>query len=284
MIELRPLADATEKQEVELLLARCDVREGLELPVAIPEPGALPDGGMPPLIYRQDGEIRGFLLLEGWPIPEGTPLVHPEHRLKGIGRTLVEAATQECRKRGLKRWMMVGEEQCEGCARFAEHLGARFDSREYRMELVAAELPARPVNPDGLTLERVSRANSGAFARTLAAAFDDPVDQVVKWSAEQADLPNVRLMVCTAAGNPAGTARLITVGFDAYVTAISVLPAFRRRGIGRWIVLTAVHDLLEEGWEKIRIEVDTANEAAHRLYRQCGFRESRIYTFYEIRL
>ena len=54
-----------------------------------------------------EGQIAGFLVLESSPIAEGTPLVHPEFRRRGIGRKLVEAATAACKSRGRRRWLLV---------------------------------------------------------------------------------------------------------------------------------------------------------------------------------
>jgi ribosomal protein S18 acetylase RimI-like enzyme len=282
MIEQRPLADIDEKREVELLLARCDLAEGLELPVAIPDPGALPEGGMPPLLWIGEGRISGYLALEGWPIPEGTPIVLPTERLRGIGRALAEAATRVVGERGARRWMMVADATSAGAEKFAERIRARYDSSEYRMDLELPLLPACPPAPVGVTLDPVSACDTEKFARTLAEAFDDPLDQVRRWSAEQSENPSVRLFVASHGDRPAGVVRLITVGFHAYVTAVGVVPDYRRRGLGRWLVLSSVHKLLEEGWKGVRIEVDTTNEAAYRLYRDCGFRESRTYRSYEL--
>jgi ribosomal protein S18 acetylase RimI-like enzyme len=280
LIERRPLLDDEEKRRVELLLARCDVAEGLELPVVIPPAGALPEGRLEPLIWRQEGDILGYLALEGWPIPEGTPIVHPQWRRKSIGRALVEAATGLCRERGLRRWLMVADSISGSAQPFSEAVAARYDSSEYRMALDPALMPQVPARPD-LRLTKVE-GESEEFARTLATAYDDPLDQVRRWAAEQANVPNVELYLVEQDEAPVGTVRLITIGFEAYVTALGVLPECRRQGLGRWTVLSSVQNLLSEGWEKIRIEVDTTNEAAYGLYRACGFRETRTYRYYEL--
>ena len=282
MLIQRPIADDDEKQAAELLLAHCDVSERLELPVVIPQPGVLPEGGIAPFIWLEDGRLIGLLVLEGWPIPEGTPIVLPEYRRRGVGKQLALAATTACRDRGGKRWHMVGDAESAGSALFAETIGARYDSSEYRMDLDRSFLPGPPQPIDGVDREEIRAEKLDHFSRALALAFEDPLDQVRRWSAEQLELPNVRLFVASAGSTPIATARLITIGFHAYVTALGVIRPFRRRGIGRWLVLQSIHDLIAEGWEKIRIEVDTTNEAAYQLYRSCGFRETRTYRFYEL--
>jgi ribosomal protein S18 acetylase RimI-like enzyme len=63
---------------------------------------------------------------------------------------------------------------------------------------------------------------------------------------------------------------------------LGVIPAYRRQGLGR-AILTSVLDLLRgEGAATIRIEVQTENEQALSLYRECGFRERTVYSFNEM--
>lgn len=282
MLEHRLLRNELEKHQAEMLLARCDLADGSVHPVYIPNPGQTPDGGIPPLFWTENDSMLGLLLLEGWPIPEGCPIVHPDHRRRGIGQALVRAATDVCRARGGRRWLMAADSLSNSAASFADHSRAKYDSSEYRMDLNMDILPERPTHPDGFTLQVVGQDELEVFAQTLAEAFDDPLDQVRRWTSEQFQLPNIRLYVAILGRVPVATARLIAVGFEAYITAIGVIPSHRRQGLGRLIVLTSVHALLDEGWNSIRIEVDTTNEPAYRLYRSCGFRESRTYRFYEL--
>jgi ribosomal protein S18 acetylase RimI-like enzyme len=281
MLVHRPIRDAAEKAEADLLLARCDVAEGIETPVVIPPPGELPDGGSAPFLLYKGESLAGLLVLEGWPIPEAAPLVHPDFRRRGIGRALVGAATEDCRSRGGKRWLLTAEAQSMSAPRFAEAVGGRYDSAEYRMELDTESVPAA-LQPESAHLKEIGEEDVDLFATTLARAFDDPLDQVREWTTEQLGHPNVRLFVAFLGERPVGTLRIIVIGFHAYITAVGVLAEARRRGIGRWIVQSAIHELLQEGFEKIRIEVDVTNEAALRLYRQCGFRETRKYLFFEV--
>jgi ribosomal protein S18 acetylase RimI-like enzyme len=62
----------------------------------------------------------------------------------------------------------------------------------------------------------------------------------------------------------------------AYVSDLVVLPAYRRRGIGRALLERAEAYALREGASTLRVGVLAKNEAAARLYRGIGFTDYTI--------
>ena len=53
---------------------------------------------------------------------------------------------------------------------------------------------------------------------------------------------------------------------------VAVLPAFRRRGLGRALVLKSLHGFRDAGISRVTLEVTAENEPAVNLYEQLGFR------------
>lgn len=64
-------------------------------------------------------------------------------------------------------------------------------------------------------------------------------------------------------------------GERAYDTGTGVVPSHRRRGLARQMMEYALPLLRERGCTRYVLEVIEQNEAAHRLYLECGFRETR---------
>lgn len=62
----------------------------------------------------------------------------------------------------------------------------------------------------------------------------------------------------------------------AYVSDLVVLPAYRRRGIGRALLERAEAYARREGARTLRVGVLAKNEAAGRLYRSIGFSDYTI--------
>src|SRR3989442_7060628 len=61
------------------------------------------------------------------------------------------------------------------------------------------------------------------------------------------------------------------MGRKGHVVSVAVLPDFRRRGIGRELVVSAMKALELHGGEECFLEVRTANDEAVKLYKDMGF-------------
>ncbi len=97
------------------------------------------------------------------------------------------------------------------------------------------------------------------------------------WSHEQlaADLADRKRTWCLLAAGPDDT----PVGFalfwrvldQAELIDLAVLPAFRRRGIGRALLCRLIEQLHQQGVQTLLLDVRQSNTAAQALYRQLGF-------------
>ncbi|MCL2742666.1 MAG: GNAT family N-acetyltransferase [Planctomycetaceae bacterium] len=58
---------------------------------------------------------------------------------------------------------------------------------------------------------------------------------------------------------------------------VAVLPEFRRKGIGRALVLSSLHGFRSIGCLKVTLECTAENYPAVKLYQQCGFGVVRVY-------
>ncbi|MFO1060154.1 MAG: GNAT family N-acetyltransferase [Dongiaceae bacterium] len=124
----------------------------------------------------------------------------------------------------------------------------------------------RPVGPFDLEL----------LAALHAACFDDA------WSAR-----SIGAMLATpgafgllaGAGDgaadegPAGFILLRAAADEAEILSLAVLPAARRRGVGRQLLAEAIDRLVEAGVRRLVLEVAENNAAARGLYAGAGFAE-----------
>lgn len=72
---------------------------------------------------------------------------------------------------------------------------------------------------------------------------------------------------------PVGFLLVRATGDEAEVLTLAVLPAHRRRGIGRLLMEEAMRRLYADRVASLFLEVDEGNEAAVTLYRRLGFRQ-----------
>ncbi len=81
-------------------------------------------------------------------------------------------------------------------------------------------------------------------------------------------------LVAEIDGKLIGTAALITESKDTgRIVRMSVSPMYRRKGIGRVLVLHLLNVARRKGFAQVRVSTDNGWEDAIGLYRHCGFNE-----------
>lgn len=61
------------------------------------------------------------------------------------------------------------------------------------------------------------------------------------------------------------------VAGEAHISTIAVAPAWRRQGLGAWLLLSMIYHALERDAVIVRLEVRETNRAAQTLYTRFGF-------------
>ena len=89
----------------------------------------------------QDGALIGFLSCAGIGADEaeGTGMVDPEQRRKGVFRALVAPAAAECRRHGTKALVLVCDRRSAAAKAALEATGAQYRFSEHKMELAEAD-------------------------------------------------------------------------------------------------------------------------------------------------
>ncbi|MSP14793.1 MAG: GNAT family N-acetyltransferase [Chloroflexi bacterium] len=64
------------------------------------------------------------------------------------------------------------------------------------------------------------------------------------------------------------------------ITNVAVLPGYRRRGVGKMMLVGAIQHLFERGMQKASLGVIANNLPAHLLYTQLGFHATRTMVYY----
>jgi ribosomal protein S18 acetylase RimI-like enzyme len=253
----------------------------------LPADRSLAPPGPPAQILAYAGdELVGFLAYDGWPEVEACGMVHPGHRRRGIGRTMLADLVAVCRAHGATDLRLVCEDGSAPGRAFLAAVGTTRQEAEHQMVWEAA--PDRPVPPEPrLTVQHVTLDDVGDLVRLEASSFGVEEARVTRriaadHQAVQASSGQRTIWYAIARldGQPIGSFRVFGEGGCAFVTAFGVLPAHRGQGHGRRILTWAIETLRAEGWPQVMIEVVTDNERALSLYLTCGFRIHRTYGFY----
>jgi len=227
-------------------------------------------------------KLTGFLSFpfNGVSEPEAFVIVDPQHRRKGIGRALLDAAKDSCKRRGIQQFLLVSENKSVSGNEFAEALGGKCQYSEDRLRLEGK--PPKPAET-AISLRQADDGDVNTLARLMADSFENPIENHLERLKRDIRSLTHRFYIASLAQEPIGCIGVVAEDRRVYVIAFGVLAQYRGHGYGRQILTRTVNGLVAENWEDILIETETTNRAALSLYKSCGFTETTSYNYYTIR-
>jgi mycothiol synthase len=232
------------------------------------------------VVAFEDGEIVGYCTPR-----QDLLTVHPDHRRRGHGRRLVQAAIELVRARGLADLILYGPVDHPPAAGFIETLGFRYHSSLWQFELARSiEVPG-PSFPSDVMTRAYRDADLEAFVALANLSFADhptPVSFTTTAVAHVHGLPGFDpgdILLVTPRDDRerlvAWTKTEAETGDDGVrhgtVAMIGVVPDWRGRGLGRELLRWGIAHLRATGAETIELAVEAANDRALGMYRRAGF-------------
>jgi ribosomal protein S18 acetylase RimI-like enzyme len=162
--------------------------------------------------------------------------------------------------------------------------------KRYRMELRLGRRPGPPILPAGFYWLPWSDADIDVHAEVKRLCFEGEADSAVFPNLASATgcrllmrsirestgfCPEATWMVAAPEGCVGTIQGLVDDRRQGAIQNVGVLPAFRGRGLGKALLLKAVHGFLAAGVVRVYLEVTAGNVPAVRLYRGLGFRVVR---------
>jgi GNAT superfamily N-acetyltransferase len=161
--------------------------------------------------------------------------------------------------------------------------------KRYKMEADLHDLP-HPLLPPGYGCVSFSSALLEAHAEVLFRSFHQEIDAVVFPSLGDPDgCRSLMVEICRKWGFQPGATWLLTgpegpcgtvqgvrerSGVGA-IQNLGIAPSCRGRGLGRGLLLHALHGFRQAGLHRAMLEVTAQNDGAVRLYRRLGFRRRK---------
>jgi mycothiol synthase len=236
-------------------------------------------------------EEEGRMVAGGWVELYGSDVVgggavRPGEKGKGLGATLVDIAEARARELGaaLMRLFALGSD--ESARELFESRGFAEVRRHYEMSLNLDLEPAEPILPDGSAIDTFRDEDALAWHAASTEAFEDewgfhplPFDE---WWALRKDEDKSLWFVIRDGGEIAAVERCEGERHGGgYVGMLGVRKPWRRRGLGKALLLHAFREFRARGFERASLGVDSENPTgATRLYESVGMHvESEHVTF-----
>lgn len=122
-----------------------------------------------------------------------------------------------------------------------------------------------------LESRRLSEDDLQAVTRLEAESHPTPWSEGMFRAEMRQGISYFRIFVERETGLLAGYGGFWNMVGDGNITNVTVATEFRRRGIGRQIVLHLLSAMRQAGMEYASLEVRKSNQGAIQLYRACGF-------------
>ena len=211
--------------------------------------------------------------------------VHPDYRNRGVSRALYGLVEQQAREWGAKTLMVEGHQRYTLLREFLERRGFEFNRYGWDMLLPAQHpLPTAPW-PEGFSVRTFKPGDEQLFHYLLNTPFADhfafediSLDQVL-YLIKQPNFDPDGIFFAFAGAEPAGICTGIVhpnAESEGWIEDLAVMPAYRRHGLGRALLLTGV-TWLRQRVSNIKLGVEGKNEKALPLYTSVGFQQYKSY-------
>jgi mycothiol synthase len=231
-------------------------------------------------VLHDNGAIAAYAVV----FPHGETLeldgfVHPTRQGHGLGAWLVARGEERTRELGLPKlhaWSLAGDERAH---RLFEQFGMRELRRFYRMLIELDAPPPAPEWPDGLRVEAFRLEDAEAFHAALGEGFADEWGFVQmdydRWYELRVQAPDFDPSLWFVVRDGEEIAAVMRCDPDrsgaGFIGAVTVLQAWRKRGIGLALLHHAFGEFYRRGQPRIALGVDAQNPTgATRLYERAG--------------
>jgi len=230
--------------------------------------------------------------MAGFVLPElKVAVVRPEHRRRGIGRSLIELALSIEAARGRDELFMGSVPDDPAGADFLRALGFEAHSTVWDLELPADRPIPEPIWPDGLIARGFDRTRDvTTLPQVINAAFaDHPTPMLMEEEFFRASLDDPDILdddaivleeratgeivgFCLADVRRAGG---VVTSSHGEIGLVGVRPDRQGRGLGRQLLRAGTAYLRRVGIANVGLAVNGRNAAALGLYESEGFTRAR---------
>ncbi|SHI18587.1 GNAT family N-acetyltransferase [Clostridium intestinale] len=232
--------------------------------------------------YIGIGSFGGF----NTPI-EVNGMVHPDYRKQGVFKKLSELVIDEWKIRNSNNMFLLSDRTSKEGQEFIKNLGATYNHTEYEMYFRREGSSEPSKGQSNLTFRKANNEDAYELAKQDAIYFGEEVpeenDKEKMILPEEEEKKGIRTYLAEKDNEVIGKVRLELTDKGG-IYGLGVLPKHRRKGYAREMLKFAVNTLIEDGAKEVMLQVDSENPNALNLYKSCGFVETSVMDYYEMKL
>ena len=223
---------------------------------------------------------------------EITGMVHPEYRRQGIFSKLMELVVAECRKRNAEGILALCDKKSISGQGFLKKISAVYKFSEFEMYLNHKSYETlEKQQPSGITFRKAVNADASEITRQNMIYFGDDSEEENEDSEdrgillpEEEEKRGMTIYIAEKEDRIIGKVNLqMSDGGTGGIYGLGVLPEFRGNGFGRAILTFGVEKLKDAKATEVMLQVAAENGTALNLYKSCGFQETSVMDYFELK-
>lgn len=223
---------------------------------------------------------------------EITGMVHPEYRRQGIFSKLMELVVAECRKRNAEVILALCDKKSISGQGFLKKISAVYKFSEFEMYLNHKSYETlEKQQPSGITFRKAVNADASEITRQNMIYFGDDSEEENEDSEdrgillpEEEEKRGMTIYIAEKEDRIIGKVNLqMSDGGTGGIYGLGVLPEFRGNGFGRAILTFGVEKLKDAKATEVMLQVAAENGTALNLYKSCGFQETSVMDYFELK-
>ena len=223
---------------------------------------------------------------------EITGMVHPKYRRQGIFSKLMELVIEECRRRDAEGILALCDKKSISGQGFLKKISAVYKFSEFEMYLNHKSYETvEKQRPSGITFRKAVNADATEITRQNMIYFGDDLEEENEDSEdssillpEEEEKRGMTIYIAEKEEKVIGKVNLqMSDSGTGGIYGLGVLPEFRGKGFGRAILTFGVEKQKDANATEVMLQVAAENGTALNLYKSCGFQETSVMDYFELK-
>lgn len=232
------------------------------------------------LCYSEDLLI-GYIgiCIFGGGMPEITGMVHPDYRGQGVFKRLWGLAQSALKFDNQTKALLLCDRLSQTGKCLMDTLNLPLDHSEYEMYLNFETYKA--IQTEAVSFRQATKEDSHEIRRQNAIYFNTNESELDLIDPELEAERGMKIMIMTLPDQRViGKVHLERNGEQGAIFGLGVLPEFRGKSYGKYLLNYSVAALIESGAKEVMLQVATENDKALTLYTQTGFESRSTMDYY----